>query len=573
MHLINLIPEVVLNAEKPKPVLKHTCRIPSEPDEVDKLIKGSDLFSYVNRWFMRKRILSPNQYYAQTYLKSTTAIKREINNHLLKFPFMIHPFSSFRNLWYIIVSVITIITLVWVPFLSAFYLDSALPSFGYLVIIDIIMVLDNFIYCLTGYYDQITKKVILDPKIVFKKYVTSFFIFDFFSALPFQTIDFIINNEKSISWYGSIANCFKIFRVGNLIRNIRHLNHAYNVHFQIRIYLDLFLILTISLHWSACMTYYVPLLILKFPNAIDIDSKSWILSKNMEKRDTKMKKYILSMNRAMISLVSSEHYLDVATPEDMIINFILSIIGKIGFIYLLSQFSRLITTLQSFNNERLKLLQQLQEYMQYKELPRVMQKRLLEYSNYWYKKNFIRDTHILSQVSEPLRKELIFHNYKRLLDNVKLFKYLPEPAIEKLIMFIKPELYLSNDIIVKSGTIGDTMYFIDSGTVAVYSSFGKEICHLEDGSYFGEMALVIENEQRIADVVAIETCEILKVSRDAFLQIVATYPNLLGHLQKVVLTQLATSVPLNDIYKREDLERNYVNISNLRRAIGSTTQN
>jgi signal-transduction protein with cAMP-binding, CBS, and nucleotidyltransferase domain len=62
---------------------------------------------------------------------------------------------------------------------------------------------------------------------------------------------------------------------------------------------------------------------------------------------------------------------------------------------------------------------------------------------------------------------------------VELFKYLPQSAIEKLVMFIKSEIYLSNDIIVKSGSHGDSLYFVDSGTVAVYTSFGKEVNHLK----------------------------------------------------------------------------------------------
>lgn len=58
---------------------------------------------------------------------------------------------------------------------------------------------------------------------------------------------------------------------------------------------------------------------------------------------------------------------------------------------------------------------------------------------------------------------------------VDLFKYLPQAAIVQLVKFIKTEIYLVNDVIVKSGTHGDSLFFLGSGTVAVYTSLGKEV--------------------------------------------------------------------------------------------------
>lgn len=90
------------------------------------------------------------------------------------------------------------------------------------------------------------------------------------------------------------------------------------------------------------------------------------------------------------------------------------------------------------------------------------------------------------------------------------------------------------------------------------------MCHLEDGSYFGEIALVMENEHRVASVVAIETCEILVVPREAFQQVIAPYPNLLSRLQKVALERLERTLLLDEIYKLEDPHPRYINISNIR---------
>lgn len=55
----------------------------------------------------------------------------------------------------------------------------------------------------------------------------------------------------------------------------------------------------------------------------------------MKRRDTIFKRYISSLNRATIALMSSSHYLHVNTTEDIILNLFLTILGRIGFIYIL----------------------------------------------------------------------------------------------------------------------------------------------------------------------------------------------------------------------------------------------
>lgn len=69
----------------------------------------------------------------------------------------------------------------------------------------------------------------------------------------------------------------------------------------------------------------------------------------------------------------------------------------------------------------------------------------------------------------------MFHTYLKLLETVDFFKYLPRQAIMQLVYYIKREIYLLNDTIVKAGTPGTALFFIGSGTVSVYTALGKEV--------------------------------------------------------------------------------------------------
>lgn len=52
---------------------------------------------------------------------------------------------------------------------------------------------------------------------------------------------------------------------------------------------------------------------------------------------------------------------------------------------------------------------------------------------------------------------------------------LPLIHMNYVLCHMKEEMYTPNDTIIKSGTKGNCMYFIASGTVAIKSPAGKEV--------------------------------------------------------------------------------------------------
>ncbi|KAK0172605.1 hypothetical protein PV328_005903 [Microctonus aethiopoides] len=249
----------------------------------------------------------------------------------------------------------------------------------------------------------------------------------------------------------------------------------------------------------------------------------------------------LIINRATISLSSSSHFRDMKTTEDIMLNIFLTILGRIGFIYILAQFLMIVATFHSTKKKIVRSLQQLQEYMQYKELPRSVQKRIITYYTYWSNKSYKRDKLIISNVSPSLRQ------------------HLPHSILRQIVLLLKAEIFLTNDVLVKCGTMGDALYYIMSGTVAVYSDKDEKICHLEDGSYFGEVALVMENEKRLSTIIAMETCEVYVLKRSDFVLTIGDHSYLMTQLQKLTIEKSENSV-FETIHKCEGSFSTEINI-------------
>ncbi|RDV01025.1 cation:proton antiporter [Undibacter mobilis] len=111
----------------------------------------------------------------------------------------------------------------------------------------------------------------------------------------------------------------------------------------------------------------------------------------------------------------------------------------------------------------------------------------------------------------------------KLIKTFPLFAQVDEHSLEELMLLFKPSSASPGDRVVRKGDRGDGMFFIAAGAVEV--KLEQKSIRLEAGSFFGEMAL-LSGERRIADVVAIDFCEFLVLSRRDFNRFVAKHPEL-----------------------------------------------
>jgi len=111
--------------------------------------------------------------------------------------------------------------------------------------------------------------------------------------------------------------------------------------------------------------------------------------------------------------------------------------------------------------------------------------------------------------------------------------------------------YAKGEVVFHEGDAGDSLHLLASGTVAVrISTPVGEVATLEvlrPGDGFGEQALISEASQRSATVVALETCETLRLTRVDFEQLLAAHPGVAMLLVRVLEARLrATSYNLLD---------------------------
>ncbi len=118
--------------------------------------------------------------------------------------------------------------------------------------------------------------------------------------------------------------------------------------------------------------------------------------------------------------------------------------------------------------------------------------------------------------------------YAQLLRRVDLFADVDRVALAKLAAHLQPLRYRASSIIFSQGEMGDAFYLVAGGSVGVYLSDRSEVGQipvqiLQAGEPFGEMAL-LTNSPRTATIKAETDCEVLRLERSAFLNLVRDQP-------------------------------------------------
>ena len=119
--------------------------------------------------------------------------------------------------------------------------------------------------------------------------------------------------------------------------------------------------------------------------------------------------------------------------------------------------------------------------------------------------------------------------YARLLGQVDLFAGLDRVTLAKLAGHLEPRSFQAREIIFRQAEPGDAFYVIATGSVGAYladRSGAAEIRVrvLNAGDPFGEMAL-LTNSPRTTTIKAESDCEVLRLDRAAFLELVREQPS------------------------------------------------
>ncbi|XP_015440351.1 PREDICTED: potassium/sodium hyperpolarization-activated cyclic nucleotide-gated channel 1-like [Dufourea novaeangliae] len=523
--------------------VEHTCEIPKE-DDILFLPDRTPLRKLYD--FLRLTLMaSYRNPAARKYLGSTAFIVSERRRQLKKYMHIIHPFSMFSHCWNIVIIFVITIMEILIPYQAAFEMIQR-PMAWTVVKNSLLGVccIDMLIKMKTGYMDEEEHKVILDPKKILNRYIKSSTFFpDLLGSFP--TDLFFITWWYRRKVFRKIASLICVFRVFSLSHHISKLAHAYDMPLARYEFCVVIYWLLIGVHWQSCLFWMIPIAAMSMQRPKPPANNSWVMEQELWHL-SRGDQYFSSMLRAIATFMKSG--LLQANETNMVDLYLIIGLQVLGILAPWILISRVMQFFKGTNSSRLKYqatMAQLRQYMRHKHLPHVTQARITEYYEFHFQRRYFRESEIIHTLSTQMRHEISMHSCRKLVENVTFFNNLPLSLLGRIVGQLKSEIFLTNDVIVRANQPGDCMYFIATGTVAIYTNSGKEVCHLEDGAHFGEVALVMPNELRVASVVAVEVCELYRLNRADFARTIHPYPMLWERIKKIAIERHEKTMILN----------------------------
>jgi len=122
-----------------------------------------------------------------------------------------------------------------------------------------------------------------------------------------------------------------------------------------------------------------------------------------------------------------------------------------------------------------------------------------------------------------------------LLKQTGLFSACSDKELASIMVTAKERAFDAGEVIIREGDPGLGFYLLLEGTAEVRKG-GAAVAELAPGDYFGEMALLLEDTPRTADVVATSKAKCLVITQWDLRALISTHPD----IGMKILNELAT---------------------------------
>jgi voltage-gated potassium channel len=199
-------------------------------------------------------------------------------------------------------------------------------------------------------------------------------------------------------------------------------------------------------------------------------------------------------------------------------------IGVYGFV--IGNVAVILSNLDPRRARHFEQLEELSAFMSYRNIPDELRTRIADYYRYlWLNRLDQDESEILDRLPQSLRMEVSLHMKRDLLQAVPLFADASEEFLRDVALELQPLLFLPADQVIRAGTPGREMYFVNRGSVEVIGQDGTPLAQLNAGDFFGEMALVYQTP-RAATVRAVDHCHLYLLEHEQFAVVLDHYPEI-----------------------------------------------
>jgi hypothetical protein len=355
-----------------------------------------------------------------------------------------------------------------------------------------------------------------DVHVVQKKWTIVFmFAVDILSCIPFDLLSHFLGHQEFFVAF-RFMRMIRIVKIYTLIENITI------VPFLFKIQSIAFGCLMV-VNWIACGWIYI------YPRTEEIDITSY---------------YIKSFYWALTTLTTIG-YGDIVPQNNAgrIFTCFIMIIGVGMYGIVIGNISRMLASADRYKEQSREKINDLLMFMKHYKIPEKLQQATINHYAHLYSKRLSdNDEKIIADLPHALQQEMQIYMKIKLISSIPIFNGCSSECLKDVSIHLEQIYSSPGDMIIKIGDIGEEMFIIAHGNVDIILNGGDRVATLHDGQIFGEIALLKETT-RTANVQSQDYCDLFKLTKKSFNDIVERYPMLKSNIENTTQRRSTDQTP------------------------------
>uniref|UniRef100_A0A0D9V5U0 Potassium channel n=1 Tax=Leersia perrieri TaxID=77586 RepID=A0A0D9V5U0_9ORYZ len=364
-----------------------------------------------------------------------------------------------------------------------------------------------------AFVDKKSHHLVNDRKKIAVRYLSSWFVFDVCSTVPFHSISLLFNKHEHDFGFKflNVLRLWRLRRVSSLLEKDIRFNYAV-IRCTKLISVTLF-----AIHCAGCINY---LIADRYPDP----KRTWIgaVMPNF-REDGLWIRYVTAMYWSITTLTTTGYGdLHAENAREMLFGICYMLFNLWLTAYLIGNMTNLVVHSTSRTRDFRDVIQAASEFAARNQLPRQIEDQMLNHICLRYKTEGLKQQETLDMLPKAMRSSISHYLFFRVVQGAYLFKGVSARFIQQLVTEMQAEYFAPKEDIILQNDSPSDLYLLVSGAVDILAFLdeAEQVCgRAAEGELLGEIGIMCNKPQPFTFRTT-KLSQILRISRSRLLGII-----------------------------------------------------
>ncbi|CAM0880363.1 unnamed protein product [Alopecurus aequalis] len=402
--------------------------------------------------------------------------------------FIISPYDSRYRTWETFLLVLVVYSAWIYPFELAFLRHLSWKLFLIENIINSFFAIDIVLTFFLAYLDHKSYLLVDNPKSIAARYLSSWFIFDVCSTIPYQPFGLLFNKHGNGLAY-RMLNMLRLWRLRRLSALFARLEKDIRFNYYWIRCTKLISVTLFAVHCSGCFVY---LIADRYPDP----AKTWIGAANPNYRSESLwVRYVTAIYWSITTLTTTGYGdLHAENPREMSFSICFMLFNLGLTAYLIGNMTNLIVEGSCRTRNFRDTIHAASQFAARNQLPEQIRDEMLAHICLRYKTEGLKQKETLDSLPKAVRSSIACHLFLPVLEKVYLFEGVSFTCRLQLVTTMEAEYYPPKETVILQNETPTDVYILVSGAVQevqIMTNRGEKVEKLlSGGDIFGEIGVL-----------------------------------------------------------------------------------